>query len=188
MTAARRTTRRVVPEIVPEHVESPGEGSAALDELAVRVGALSRSAGTTIALAESCTGGLVGHLITEVPGASAYLRGGVVAYSDAAKVSLLDVPLAALQEHGAVSAQVAIAMASGARDRFGADVGVAVTGISGPSGGSAQKPVGLTYVAVADAAGSEVRRFQWQGERSANKVASARATLALLIERLSAPS
>jgi nicotinamide-nucleotide amidase len=161
---------------------------AALDELAQRVGELSRSASKTIALGESCTGGLVGHLITEVPGASAYLRGGVVAYSDAAKVSLLDVPPATLKEHGAVSAQVAVAMAGGARARFGADVAAAVTGISGPSGGSTQKPVGLTYVAVVDASGSEVRRFQWQGERSANKVASARAVLDLLIERLSAPS
>ena len=168
--------------------EGQGDSLAELDELARRVGDLSRSADKTIALGESCTGGLVGHLITEVPGASAYLRGGVVAYSDAAKAALLDVPPGALKEHGAVSAQVAIAMASGARIRFGADVGVAVTGISGPSGGSPQKPVGLTYVAIADGSGSEVRRFQWQGERSANKLASARAVLDLLIERLSAPS
>jgi PncC family amidohydrolase len=168
--------------------QEQGESLTGLDELAQRVGELSRSRSKTIALGESCTGGLVGHLITEVPGASAYLRGGVVAYSDAAKASLLDVPLGTLKEHGAVSAQVAIAMASGARVRFGADVGVAVTGISGPSGGSAQKPVGLTYVAVADVSGSEVLRFHWQGGRSANKIASARAVLDLLIERLSAPS
>ena len=183
MTAAPR--RQDQPQAQPER---PGESLAGLVELAQRVGDLSRSASKTIALGESCTGGLVGHLITEVPGASAYLRGGVVAYSDAAKASLLDVPPATLKEHGAVSAQVAIAMAGGARARFGADVGVAVTGISGPSGGSAQKPVGLTYVAIADASGSEVRRFQWQGERSGNKIASARAVLDLLIERLGAPS
>ena len=164
-------------------------GAAELGELGVlaeRVGALCRSTGMTIALGESCTGGLVGHLVTEVPGASAYLRGGVVAYADAAKEALLDVPTGALSEHGAVSAQVAIAMAAGARARFRADVGLAVTGISGPSGGSAQKPVGLTYVAVVDASGSAVRRFVWQGDRTANKRASARATLDLLIERLSA--
>ena len=168
--------------------QEQGESLAALGALARRIGYLSRAANKSIALGESCTGGLVGHLITEVPGASAYLRGGVVAYSDAAKASLLDVPLDTLKEHGAVSAQVALAMASGARARFGADIGVSVTGISGPSGGSAQKPVGLTYVAVADASGSEVRRFQWQGERSTNKLASAGAVLDLLIERLSAPS
>jgi len=161
---------------------------AELVALAERIGELCRSAGITIALGESCTGGLVGHLVTEIPGASAYLRGGVVAYADAAKEAFLDVPPGALSEHGAVSAQVALAMAAGARGRFEADVGIAVTGISGPSGGSPQKPVGLTYVAVADAAGSTVRRFVWQGDRSANKRASARATLDLLIERLTAPS
>ena len=170
---------------------SEEDPTAELDDLrarAERIGDLCRSAGVTIALGESCTGGLVGHLVTEVPGASAYLRGGVVAYADAAKEAFLDVPTGTLSEHGAVSAQVALAMAAGARDRFGADVGVAVTGISGPTGGSAQKPVGLTYVAVADGSGSAVRRFVWQGDRSANKRASARATLDLLIERLSAAS
>jgi len=166
--------------------EGLDETLAGLDELARRIGERCRAAGTTIALAESCTGGLVGHLITEVPGASAYLRGGVVAYSDDAKADLLDVPRATLHEHGAVSAQVAIAMAAGARGRFGADLGVSVTGISGPSGGSAQKPVGLTYVAVADETGSEVRRFTWQGERSTNKLASAGAALELILERLTA--
>ena len=168
--------------------EDPAAELADLRTRAERIGDLCRSAGVTIALGESCTGGLVGHLVTEVPGASAYLRGGVVAYADAAKEAFLDVPSGTLSEHGAVSAQVALAMAAGARERFGADVGVAVTGISGPSGGSAQKPVGLTYVAVADASGSAVRRFVWQGDRSANKRASARATLDLLIERLTAPS
>ncbi len=161
---------------------SHDEGSA--EELARRIGDLCRAGGTTIALGESCTGGLVGHLITEVAGASAYLRGGVVAYGDEAKVALLDVPQAALHEHGAVSAQVAIAMAVGARQRLGADLGASVTGIAGPTGGTVQKPVGLTYVAVADAAGSEVRRYTWQGERSANKVSSARAVLELIAERL----
>src|SRR3989337_1593813 len=166
---------------------SEEDPTAELDDLrarAERIGDLCRSAGVTIALGESCTGGLVGHLVTEVPGASAYLRGGVVAYADAATEAFLYVPCGTLSEPGAVSAQVALARAAGARDRFGADVGVAVTGISGPSGGSAQKPVGLTYVAVADASGSAVRRFVWQGDRSANKRASAGATLDLLIERL----
>ena len=157
---------------------------AALAALAARVGELCRAAGLSIALGESCTGGLVGHLLTEVPGASDYLRGGVVAYADGAKVALLDVPAVTIAEHGAVSAQVAIAMAAGARTRLGADVGAAVTGIAGPGGGSVQKPVGSTYVAVADGAGSVVRRYLWHGDRSANKTASARATLELLLERL----
>jgi PncC family amidohydrolase len=157
---------------------------AGLADLGARIGKLCRSAGLTIALGESCTGGLVGHLLTEVPGASDYVRGGVIAYADAAKTGLLDVPPTTIAEHGAVSAQVAVAMAVGARTRLGADLGAAVTGIAGPGGGSAAKPVGLTYVAVADAAGSAVRRHLWHGDRSANKVASARATLELLVERL----
>ena len=167
----------------------PGEAAEpeapSLVELAKRVGALCRSAGRSIALAESCTGGLVGHLLTEVPGASDYLRGGVVAYADGAKTALLDVPAVTLADHGAVSAQVAIAMAAGARARFGADLGASVTGIAGPTGGTAQKPVGLTYVAVADGVGSAVRRHLWHGDRSANKEASARAVLELMLERLS---
>jgi PncC family amidohydrolase len=157
-----------------------------LTSLANDVGTRARSTGVTIALAESCTGGLVGHLITEIAGASEYLNGGVVAYADEVKAELLGVPASALADHGAVSAQVAVAMASGARERFGADVAAAVTGIAGPTGGSPQKPVGLTYVAVADGRGTDVRRYVWTGDRHHNKLASAGATLELLLERLAA--
>ncbi len=138
----------------------------------------------TVATAESCTGGLVGHAMTEVAGSSGYFVGGVVSYSDEAKQTLLAVPADVLAAHGAVSAQVARAMALGARDRLGAAVGVSVTGIAGPDGGSAAKPVGLTYVAVADEAGVDVRRFQWPGDRRSNKQAAARAALELLLERI----
>lgn len=155
-----------------------------LTNLARQVGASARAAGSTIALAESCTGGLVGHLITEIAGASEYLRGGVVAYANDAKAELLGVSASTLTDHGAVSAQVAVAMATGARERFGADVAASVTGIAGPAGGTAQKPVGLTYVAVADERGTDVRRHVWSGDRRQNKLASARATLELLLERL----
>ena len=143
-------------------------------------------AGLTIATAESCTGGLVGDALTDVPGSSASYLGGVVAYADAAKVTLLDVPPAILAAHGAVSAQAARAMAVGARARLGADVAVAVTGIAGPAGGTAEKPVGLTYVAVADPRGVEVRRHGWLGDRASNKAASAAAALDLLEDRLAA--
>ncbi len=135
-----------------------------------------------MATAESCTGGLVSHLITEVAGSSGYFRGGIVAYDDEVKQHLLGVPASVLAAHGAVSAQVALAMATGVRERVHADLAVGVTGIAGPDGGTASKPVGLTYVAVAGPAGSEVRRFVWSGDREANKLESAAAALRMLLQ------
>ena len=139
--------------------------------------------GLTVALAESCTGGLIAATLTSVPGSSGYFLGGVVSYSNAAKEAFLDVPAATLAAHGAVSAQVAKAMAVGARARFAAGLAVGITGIAGPDGGSAEKPVGLTYIGLADQASSEVRRFAFDGDRSANREAGTRAALEWLIER-----
>jgi PncC family amidohydrolase len=159
---------------------------AALTVLAARVQAAALAAGRSVATAESCTGGLIGHLLTEVPGSSAYFLGGVISYADGLKANVLGVPRSSLEQHGAVSAQVAGAMARGARRLTGADVAVAVTGVAGPGGGSAAKPVGLTYVAVADARGVDVRRYAWDGDRSENKRRTARAALELVWEALSA--
>ncbi len=142
--------------------------------------------GVRIATAESCTGGLIAKLITDVAGSSGYYAGGVVSYSNEIKTRMLAVPEEQLASHGAVSAQVARSMAVGAVHRMGVDFAVAVTGVSGPGGGPPAKPVGLTYVAVADAVGVEVRRFAWSGDRSANREATARAAIALLLERVSA--
>ena len=157
-----------------------------LVDLAARLGARCAALGVTVATAESCTGGLVAHLITEVPGSSAYLRGGIVAYADDVKRTALGVPAEALAAHGSVSAQVALAMAEGVRDALGTDLGVSVTGIAGPDGGSEAKPVGLVYVAVAGLGPPDVRRFHWAGDRAANKRSSAEAALAMLLERVSA--
>lgn len=154
--------------------------------LAERLQGICLGARLTVATAESCTGGRVCDTLTDVSGSSGYVRGGVMAYADAVKEALLDVPTTVIGQHGAVSAQAARAMASGARLRLGADLAVAVTGIAGPSGATPGKPVGLTYVAVADQAGVEIRRFAWSGDREANKVASARAALELLLERAAA--
>jgi PncC family amidohydrolase len=140
----------------------------------------------TVSTAESCTGGLVAHAITEIAGSSAYFLGAFVTYADDVKRDQLGVPAELLAAHGAVSAQVARAMAEGARARLGSDLAVAITGIAGPGGGSAEKPVGLTYVAVADGDGADVRRHLWTGDRSANKRDSAAAALDLLLERLGA--
>jgi PncC family amidohydrolase len=153
-------------------------------DLARRVGDACRARAVRIAAAESCTGGLVGHILTEIPGSSDYFAGSLVTYADEAKIDLVDVPPQALQAHGAVSAQVAVAMAHGARKRLAADIAVSVTGVAGPDGGTPSKPVGLTYVAVADAAGDDVGRFVWDADRTGNKRLSAAAALDLLLARL----
>lgn len=157
-----------------------------LVELAERLQGICLGADLTVATAESCTGGLVASAITDIAGSSNYFRGAVVAYADDAKSALLDVPPDVLAAHGAVSAQVARAMAAGARARFGADLAASVTGIAGPGGGSEAKPVGLTYVAVADASDVVVQRFVWRGDRLDNKRASAVAVLEMLVERAAA--
>ena len=154
--------------------------------LAAKVGERCRALGLRVATVESCTGGLVGHLITEIPGSSAYYSGGFITYSDGLKQSAVGVPHDVLAAHGAVSAQAAMALAIGGRERTGADLAVAVTGIAGPDGGSPAKPAGLTYVAVADAAGIAVKRYLWAGDRSENKRLSAAAALELLLERVEA--
>jgi len=152
--------------------------------LAERLQGLCIGRSLTVATAESCTGGLVAETITNVAGSSGYFVGGVVAYADRVKTAQLGVPVAVLTAHGAVSAQVARAMAVGARERLAADVAIAVTGIAGPGGGSEEKPVGLAYVAIADEAGVDVRRHQWQGDRQAVKRASAAAALEMVIEHV----
>jgi nicotinamide-nucleotide amidase len=152
--------------------------------IATRLQAACLASRTTIALAESCTGGLVAAAITDIAGSSGYFAGGVVSYANEAKRDLLGVDPAVLDAHGAVSAQVARAMAVGARGRFGATIAASVTGIAGPDGGSPAKPVGLTYIAVADEAAVDVRRIVWTGDRAANRRDSAIAVLELLLERV----
>lgn len=157
--------------------------AGALVALAERLQGVCLGRGVTVALAESCTGGLVASTITTVPGSSGYFLGGVVSYGDAAKSALLDVPEATLEAHGAVSAQVARAMALGAKARFAASLAASITGVAGPDGGTEEKPVGLTYVGVADAQGVAVRRFAFSGDRDANRDAAARVALDWLIQR-----
>lgn len=117
------------------------------------------AAGATIAVAESCTGGLVAAGITAIPGVSARFLGGVVAYANAAKTAMIDVPAALIEAHGAVSGEVAEAMAAGVRDRFGSSLGLSITGVAGPGGGTPGKPVGLVYLGLADESGVWHRRL-----------------------------
>lgn len=150
------------------------EGEEGMEEV---VGRLLKRRGWRIATAESCTGGLIGHRITEVPGSSDYFERGVVAYSNRAKVELLGVPEELIRRHGAVSPQVASAMAKGVRERTGVEVGLGVTGIAGPTGGTPEKPVGLVYIGVATPEGVRVKEFRFVGERSQIKFRASQAAL-----------
>lgn len=154
------------------------------DSLETRVGRALRAKGWTLALGESCTGGLVAHRITEVPGSSEYFLGGIVAYSNPVKQQQLNVGAETLERLGAVSEQTAREMARGARQTIGADVGLSVTGIAGPGGGTPAKPTGLTFVAVSTPAWEGVERHVWSSDRHDNKQASAEAALKLLLRAL----
>jgi len=143
-----------------------------------------RKRGLTIAVAESCTGGLLASRITDIPGSSEYFLGGVIAYQNEVKEALLRVSHKVIEAHGAVSAQTAEAMASGCRDLFKCDIAVSITGIAGPGGGSAEKPVGLVYVGLSTAHGTVSRHFQWQGSRISNKESSVRAAMELIVSAL----
>lgn len=138
----------------------------------------------TLATAESCSGGLIAHRVTNVPGASAVFVGGVVAYSNDVKQASLGVDGATLQKCGAVSEAVARQMAEGVRNRLDADYGIGVTGIAGPTGGTPEKPVGLVYIAAAGPQGTEVRRHVFPGTRDEIKTQTADTALALLKEIL----
>ena len=149
-----------------------------------QVGEALQSRGLTVATAESCTGGLIASRLTDISGSSAYLLGGVVAYSNAIKMKLLNVAEKTLIDHGAVSEPTARQMAIGARTLIGTDYALSVTGIAGPGGGTAEKPVGLTYIGLAGPDGIViVERRVWPHDRLGNKQASADAALELLLRQ-----
>jgi nicotinamide-nucleotide amidase len=157
-----------------------------IDQLARHVLDLARASGVMVTTVESCTGGLVSGALTAIAGSSDVMDRGFVTYSNAAKTALVGVPEALIAEHGAVSAQVARAMAEGAAAASGPAVSVSVTGIAGPTGGSAQKPVGLVHFAVARPGGKTLQREERFGDlgREAVRLAAVRAALTLLAEAL----
>ncbi|WP_262176039.1 CinA family protein [Haloarcula laminariae] len=161
------------------------------DPIEQRVGAALRERDENVAVAESCTGGLVGSLVTDVSGSSAYFDRSLVTYSYEAKQELLAVSREALDDHGAVSEPVAAEMARGVRDTAGTDWGVATTGVAGPTGGSPETPVGTVYIAVACAApwetgesGCTVSHYEFEGSRTEVKAKIARRALAELLEKV----
>ena len=151
-----------------------GEDEQTLDAV---VGQMLTERGMTVAVAESCTGGLIAKRITDNPGSSAYFAGGVVAYSNSAKSALLGVPAAALEEHGAVSDPVARAMAEGVRERFDVDIGIATTGISGPDGATATKPVGLVHIAIAREGATYADSFAFRIDRVRHRLLTSQIAL-----------
>jgi PncC family amidohydrolase len=152
--------------------------------LEVQVGERLRALGLTVATAESSTGGLITKRLTDIPGSSDYVIGGVVAYANAIKQRLLNVEEQMLVEYGAVSQPVAQQMADGVRTLFKTDVALSVTGIAGPTGATATKPLGLHFIGLSTASGTWVRRHVWDGDRAHNREAAADAALRLLLDFL----
>ncbi len=154
------------------------EGDETMEEV---VGRLLTKQGLTVALAESCTGGLIGHRLTQVPGSSAYVDRSVICYSNRAKQEMLGVPAELIATYGAVSKEVAASMAKGIRERAGVSVGISVTGIAGPGGATETKPIGLVYIGLAGGAGDSVtKEFRFHGDRQVIKQRSSQAALDLL--------
>jgi nicotinamide-nucleotide amidase len=143
-----------------------------------------RAAGLKLAVAESCTGGLLGERVTSVPGSSDIFLGGVIAYHDDVKREILGVPAGDIERHGAVSEEVALQMAAGVKARLHADIGIAITGIAGPGGGTPEKPVGLVWIAV-EVTEPKARRFQLIGDRAEIRQRAAQAALEMLRRALS---
>ena len=171
--------------VVPQDIETEvrrmlGRHCLEGPDLATTVGALLKERGLRLAAAESCTGGLISHLITQVPGSSAYFLGSAVAYSNELKSKALGVPEEMIARYGAVSQEVAGAMLKGVLELTGAEVGIATTGIAGPTGGTADKPVGTVWIAAGSGDNPRVQRFQFGFGRTGNKLISAKAGLNML--------
>jgi nicotinamide-nucleotide amidase len=158
-----------------------GEGETSLAEV---VGRLLAQRGETIAVAESCTGGLLGAALTGVPGCSTWFIGGVLAYSNESKIAQLGVDPALIEQHGAVSEPVACALADGARARFGTTYAIGITGVAGPTGGSAEKPVGTVWISLAGPHATEAHVFQFGNDRRINRERSIGTALGLLWKRI----
>ena len=137
-----------------------------------------------IATAESCTGGLIAHTLTNISGSSEYFDRGIVTYSNRAKMELLDVPEDMLKKYGSVSMEVAKTMAKGVRIKSNVNIGISTTGIAGPTGGSKKKPLGLVFIAVSTERNTVVKKFNFSGDRSKNKESTCNAALDMLLNVL----
>jgi CDP-diacylglycerol--glycerol-3-phosphate 3-phosphatidyltransferase len=167
--------------IFPAAGAGPAVSGSPVNPLAKELGTLLTERGLTLSVAESCTGGLLAALVTDQPGSSAYFLGGIVAYANEIKRDELGVPAALLTRHGAVSKEVALAMAEGVRSRFGTALSASITGIAGPDA-EGSKPIGLTYIGVATEHGSSCNEYLFTGDRWSNRRQAADEALRLLVE------
>ncbi|KYK34795.1 MAG: competence protein ComA [Thermoplasmatales archaeon SG8-52-3] len=154
-------------------------------EILEKISIMLKEKGQKIAIAESCTGGLISHSFTNISGSSEYFDRGIVSYSNKAKTELLDVSLNILNKYGAVSEQVAKAMAEGVRKKSKVDIGIATTGIAGPTGGTKDKQVGLVFISISTINNTIVKRFQFSGNRLKNKESTCKAALEMLFNLIS---
>ncbi|MBI4379193.1 MAG: CinA family protein [Nitrospinae bacterium] len=153
-------------------------------EIEEEIGSFLRERGLTISVAESCTGGLVSHLITNIAGSSDYFERGYIVYSNRSKTEVLGVSEDIIKKFGAVSSYTAVAMAEGVKIKSRTDIGLSITGVAGPSGGTLEKPVGLVYIAIAGDKKKDCREYRFKGERREIKLESARAALYYLRDYL----
>jgi nicotinamide-nucleotide amidase len=154
-----------------------GFNQQSLEEI---IGTMLKKLGLTLAVAESCTGGMLGQMITSIPGSSDYFKGGIISYNGEIKEKLLGVPRETMMEYGQVSKEVARAMAQGVQKKCFSDIGISITGIAGPGGGSKDKPVGLVYIALADKKQVVVQEHQLRRDRQTIRLRSARRALNML--------
>ena len=154
------------------------------EEILDKISIILKEKSLKIATAESCTGGLISHTFTNISGSSEYFDRGIVSYSNKAKIELLEVTEDVLDKYGAVSEQVAKAMAEGIRNRSNVNIGIATTGIAGPTGGTKEKPVGLVYIAISTIENTTVKRFQFSGNRLENKESTCNAALKMLLDSI----
>jgi nicotinamide-nucleotide amidase len=176
--------RRPTIRPLPLRGGAPGAGEGSVDPLVRRLAVRLGETGQTLSTAESCTGGLLAAAITDLPGSSSFFAGGLIPYTNRMKYELLGVPEDLLKATGAVSAEVAVAMAQGARERLGTDLALSVTGIAGPGADGTGKPVGLTFIGLAGPELVLVRQFNWKGDRWENRRLSVEAALNLVLESL----
>ena len=155
------------------------------ESLEILIGKKLKKKKKTLAIAESCTGGLVSSLITNVSGSSKYFTGGIVAYSNDVKINILGVPEALIKRHGAVSRQVALEMAIGARELLDSRIALSITGIAGPTGGTKEKPVGTAFIAVSSARKTKIRKVRFKGSRESIKSQFSQSALSLILEFIS---